>query len=218
MTSGSERKNMVSNQKKRKEQIIFSAMTLFARKGFAKTSMADIAKEAGIGKGTTYEYFKGKDQLFFATFEWFVEQSNKAASLSLLELAPKSGEEKIRVFSQSILKSLKESEEFYPLILEFWAATTSSKYREKMKRTFKDLYKMIGDVLVAIIEEGVENNEFDPEVDINSVVPAIVGAWDTISLQAWFYKDINNRFDMTKTMLSFTDLIISGLLNKSIKE
>jgi AcrR family transcriptional regulator len=214
MTNRSKNQNMVLNQEKRKEQIIFSAMTLFARKGFAKTSMADIAKEAGIGKGTTYEYFKGKDQLFFATFEWFVEQSKKAAGLSLIELAPKSCEEKIKVFSQSILNSLKESEEFYPLILEFWAATASSKYREKMKKAFEDLYRMIGDVLVAIIQEGVEKNEFNPEIDIDSVVPAIVGAWDAIGLQAWFYKDNNSKFDMAKTMLSFTDLIIRGLLKK----
>ncbi|MCK5542830.1 MAG: TetR/AcrR family transcriptional regulator [Desulfobacterales bacterium] len=205
---------MAFNQEKKKDQIIFAAMILFAKKGFAKTSMADIAKEAGIGKGTTYEYFKGKDQLFFATFQWFVDHCEKAATLSFTELAPKSGAEKIRVFSQSILNSLKGSEEFYPLVLEFWAATASSRYRDKMKKAFKDLYKRIGDVFVAIINEGIENNEFDPEIDIDSVVPAIVGVWDTIGLQAWFHDGSNDEFNMEKTMLSFTDLIIRGLLKK----
>jgi len=205
---------MISNQETKKEQIIFAAMNLFAKKGFAKTSMADIAIEAGIGKGTTYEYFKGKDQLFFATFQWFVEQSEKDADLSFKELAPKNGSDKIRVFSKSILNSIKESEEFYPLVLEFWAATSSSVYRDKMKQSFKDLYKRIGDILVAIIKEGVENNEFDPGIDIDSVVPGIVGAWDAIGLQAWFYDGPDDGFNMEKTMKSFTDLIIRGLLKK----
>ena len=209
---------MAVNQEGKKDQIILAAMVLFAKKGFAKTSMADIAKEAGIGKGTTYEYFQGKDELFFATFEWFVEYSEKAASLSLSSLAPKSAAEKIRVFSQSVLGSLKESEEFYPLILEFWAATSSSKYRDKMKEVFKDLYKKIGDVLVSIIQEGIAKGEFHSQIDIDSVVPAIVGAWDAIGLQAWFYNGTNDEvgaeFDMEKTMTSFADLIIRGLLKK----
>jgi AcrR family transcriptional regulator len=209
-----EKKEMTSNQEKKKEQIINAAMNLFARKGFAKTSMADIAIEAGIGKGTTYEYFKGKEQLFFATFQWFVEQSEKAASLSFKEIAPKSGAEKIRVFSQSILNSIKESEEFYPLVLEFWAATASSKYRDIMKEVFKDMYKKIGDILVAIISEGVNNNEFDSAINIDSVVPGIVGAWDAIGLQAWFYDGVDDGFDLEKTMKDFTDLIIRGLSKK----
>ncbi|MCP3898133.1 MAG: TetR/AcrR family transcriptional regulator [Desulfobacteraceae bacterium] len=205
---------MGSNQEKKKEQIILAAIILFSKKGFSKTSMADIAKEAGIGKGTTYEYFKGKDQLFLATFEWFVEQSEKAITLSFKELAPKSSAEKIQVFSKSILDSMNESKEFYPLVLEFWAATASSKYRNMMKKAFKDLYKDIGDILVAIVKEGIDNNEFDSGVDIDSVVPAIVGAWDTIGLQAWFYDGLDDEFNMEKTMQSFTDLIIRGLLRK----
>lgn len=205
---------MTFNQAEKKEQIIAAAMILFAKKGFAKTSVADIAKEAGIGKGTTYEYFKGKEQLFFATFEWFVKYNEEAAKISLADLSLKSAAAKIKAFSQSVLNSLKESEEFYPLTLEFWAATASSEYRDKMKRVFKDLYKKIGDVLVSIINEGVENNEFDHELDINSVVPAIVGAWDAIGLQAWFYNGFKSEFDMEKTMVSFTDLIIRGLLKK----
>ena len=209
-----EKKAMTSNQEKKKEQIIYAAMNLFAKKGFAKASMADIAIEAGIGKGTTYEYFKGKEQLFFATFQWFVEQSEKAAILSFKEIAPKSGAEKIRVFSQSILNSTKESEEFYPLVLEFWAATASSKYRNKMKAVFKDFYKRIGDILVAIIDEGVESKEFDPVNDLDTVVPGIVGAWDAIGLQAWFYDGVDDGFNLEKTMENFTGLIIRGLLKK----
>ncbi len=205
---------MATNQEARREQIMFAAITLFAKKGFAKTSMADIAKEAGIGKGTTYEYFKGKDQLFLATFEWFAEQSEKAVTLSFKELAPKSATEKIRVFSQSVLNSINESKEFYPLILEFWAATASSKYRDMMKKTFKDIYKGIGDILVAIVKEGIDNNEFDSGIDFEFVAPAIVGAWDTIGLQDWFYDGSNDEFNIEKTMQSFTDLIIRGLLKK----
>ncbi|MDV7394640.1 helix-turn-helix domain-containing protein, partial [Arthrospira platensis SPKY1] len=39
------------------------ALELFAEKGFASTSISQIAKEAGISKGLMYNYFESKEQL-----------------------------------------------------------------------------------------------------------------------------------------------------------
>ncbi|ABR46544.1 transcriptional regulator, TetR family [Alkaliphilus metalliredigens QYMF] len=47
-----------------KEEIIQAAMTVFDKHGFHETKMKDIATEAGIGKGTLYEYFESKKELF----------------------------------------------------------------------------------------------------------------------------------------------------------
>jgi len=47
-----------------KENIILdAAVKLVSSQGYDKTSVAEIAKEAGIGKGTVYLYFSSKDQL-----------------------------------------------------------------------------------------------------------------------------------------------------------
>ncbi len=43
-----------------RKAIVDAAMTLFARKGVSDTTMADIAKKAGISKGLIYNYFPGK--------------------------------------------------------------------------------------------------------------------------------------------------------------
>jgi len=45
-------------------EIIDSAMSLWAEKGFAATRLDDIAAEAGIAKGTIYRYFESKEALF----------------------------------------------------------------------------------------------------------------------------------------------------------
>lgn len=201
-------KQMTASQKR--EKIIAASMAVFAEKGFAKTSMADIANKAGIGKGTTYEYFKSKDDLFFETFKWFLEYSEQSANLSLSTLAAKSAQEKIQAFSQCVLLSLKQAEPFYPLTFEFWAASSSSKYKDEIKKLFKDFYRRVGTIFTAIIEQGVEQGEFDRKLDIHSFVPVIVGAWDMIGVQAWF----DHEFDIEKAMNAFTDLIIKGLSKK----
>lgn len=53
----------------RKEQIIDAATHVFARSGYAKARMDDIAKETGVSKGTLYWYFKNKDAILLAILD-----------------------------------------------------------------------------------------------------------------------------------------------------
>lgn len=50
----------------RERRILAAARRLFDRKGFAATSMEDVARRAGLAVGTLYNYFSSKDQLLFA--------------------------------------------------------------------------------------------------------------------------------------------------------
>ncbi len=49
---------------RKRHQILEGAYRLFIRQGFDATSMGDIAKEAGVSKGTLYVYFDSKERLF----------------------------------------------------------------------------------------------------------------------------------------------------------
>lgn len=46
--------------------ILDAAERLFVRYGFKKTTMDEIAAEAGVGKGTIYSYFRSKEELLLA--------------------------------------------------------------------------------------------------------------------------------------------------------
>ena len=50
----------------RRRQILDAATALIIRQGYDKTSMSEIAQEAGISRGTVYLYFTNKDRLFEA--------------------------------------------------------------------------------------------------------------------------------------------------------
>lgn len=52
--------------KGRIEQIAEAALRLFARYGYKRSSMDDIAREAGVARATLYLHFKGKDDVFRA--------------------------------------------------------------------------------------------------------------------------------------------------------
>lgn len=56
-------------KKKTRQAIMNAAIKLFSAKGFENTSVEELAKAAGVGKGTIYSYFKTKSQIFLAFCE-----------------------------------------------------------------------------------------------------------------------------------------------------
>ena len=50
----------------RPEEIISAALEVFADRGFAATKLEDVARKAGVTKGTIYLYFENKEALFKA--------------------------------------------------------------------------------------------------------------------------------------------------------
>ena len=51
---------------RRREQILAAASRLFARQGFHRTTVRQVAREAGIADGTIYLYFRSKQELLLA--------------------------------------------------------------------------------------------------------------------------------------------------------
>lgn len=62
---------MPDEARTRIEQIADAALRRFARYGFKRSSMEDVAREAGLAKATLYLHFKGKDDVFRAMIERF---------------------------------------------------------------------------------------------------------------------------------------------------
>ncbi|MCK4866071.1 MAG: TetR/AcrR family transcriptional regulator [Gammaproteobacteria bacterium] len=59
-------------KEERPAEILAAALKTFSSKGFAATKLAEVAKEAGVSKGTLYLYFESKEALFKAVVSEFV--------------------------------------------------------------------------------------------------------------------------------------------------
>jgi len=59
----------------KKELILDAAVKIFSEKGFHNAKVEEIASTAGIGKGTVYEYFRSKKELFQEIFLSFMEKN-----------------------------------------------------------------------------------------------------------------------------------------------
>src|SRR5438045_3562156 len=66
-----------STSEETRRQILDTALTLFRKDGFEETTIRDIADAAGLSLGAAYYYFKSKEALVGAYYE-FVQQEHQA--------------------------------------------------------------------------------------------------------------------------------------------
>ena len=67
----------------REDAIIEAARRTFAQRGFAKTTMAEIARQAGVADGTLYLYFKNKEDLARAVVSDFYKRLTASAQIGV---------------------------------------------------------------------------------------------------------------------------------------
>jgi TetR/AcrR family fatty acid metabolism transcriptional regulator len=114
----------------RRTEIIDAARSVFARRGFALATMDEIAKEAGIAKGTIYLYFRSKTEVYKAV----LAHDMKALARSTLERvdAAKTLKGKIGAFTLARLENAEAKKEFFQIMDTESAnlALTRSQYRD----------------------------------------------------------------------------------------
>jgi AcrR family transcriptional regulator len=195
-------------KREKKERILNAAAKIFNQKGYNGTVIADIAAEARIGKGTLYEYFDSKEDLFFGVFEWFTELMTQRARVSLTSLVGSAADRLIAV-GKTLLMDWPEMKAFFSLVMEFWAASASGspQLRQRFKDYFNWVYGDFRGLVSGLIREGIERGEFSTDVNPEAVAAVLVGTWDALLLQAWFDDD----FDPADTLKDFIPVLLQGL-------
>jgi AcrR family transcriptional regulator len=190
----------------KRDQIVEAAALVFAQRGYSGAVIAEIAAQANIGKGTVYEYFKSKEDLFFAVFQWFQKKTATAATVGVSSLGGGAAE-RLQALNKSLMRLWDEIKDAFVLVMEFWAASSSPPMRSRFKAAFKQLYDDYRAIVAAIIRDGIKSGEFRTHVNPESVAAALVGTWDALFLQAWFDDD----FDPAATANDFLNTVLHGL-------
>lgn len=142
-------------QQRRRKQIFAASVHLFLEKGFNETSMREIAKAAGIGKSTLYDYYQSKDDILVSYFA--SEIARIAARAEEIIQQNSSVREKLRQVMQMHLGYLVDSKQtFLKLSLEAQRLSPESQEQVQLHR---HAYQ---DMLRELIEEGIRRGEFRP--------------------------------------------------------
>jgi len=173
---------------KKRQRLLKSAIKVFAREGFYKAKVEDIAKEAGVATGTTYLYFENKDDLLISIFEEemvpIIEAMHKAMQRQ------ENARDKILTFIEQHFEMVQNNPDL-TLLFEV-ELRQSSKFLHSYHGTrFKEYLDTVGDAF----EQGQKNGEFRSDINASIFKQVIFGAVDQISANYALSKSKN--FDLT---------------------
>jgi AcrR family transcriptional regulator len=147
---------IVDKEQKRKD-IALACKELFIREGIAKITISQIAKEAGVGKGTIYDYFANKEDIVFAILDILMAENNAYKEAKIQEA--NSTKEKIRVFFEFFYDPAKA--DLREIFKEFISISLSNPSPE-MQTFFKEGFDRYYLWFKAILQEGVDKGEIKP--------------------------------------------------------
>ncbi len=192
---------MKSLKEQRRIEIIEAAIEVFGEYGFHKGKVEKIAEKAGIGKGTVYEYFSSKKEIFQQmlkhVFETYMEEAKEAASkensarnkfMALLNYHWNFIDMHINVIEQTFFQFKNISDEIKPYIVQS--------------------HKIMIDFLSGIITEGIKTGEIRGNIDKEKAALIILGVIASSNFMRYFCE--NKRYSDIDAECVF-DVLFEGL-------
>jgi AcrR family transcriptional regulator len=118
------RETRTEKQARTRAELIATAASVFAQRGYEGASVEEIAEQAGYSHGAVYSNFAGKSDLFLAVFEQYMAgraQELLVTQEGIEDAAPL--ETRARALADQWMERLAEDRESFLLHLEFLAAS-----------------------------------------------------------------------------------------------
>src|SRR5690606_8697825 len=184
----------------KRARILEAAARVFASKGFFSSTVAEVAREAGVADGTIYLYFRSKDDLLLRLVEARMEALCRAMEAALASI------EDPRERRAAFIRYHLEMVETSPLEAQVLIVELRQSGAER-KRALAELMRPYLALLSSILEEGIARGAMRP-LDPRSVRHAIFGALDEVAL-SWLLR--GRRFDLAQSAQQLSDLFVRGL-------
>ena len=149
---------IIVDKEKKRESIALACRQMLLEGDINTLTISAIAKEAGIGKGTFYEYFANKEELLFTLVEILMRDYNGSQEQKLSTCA--TTREKIKCFAGFFYE--KESRELRVLYKKFIGISLLHE-NEEMRKFQTGCLEYYYVWFTRLIEEGIAKGEIIPQ-------------------------------------------------------
>lgn len=194
-----ERLAALSDEERRTEEILAAAFKVFSIKGYHNATVDDIAQEAGISKGTCYQYFAGKEDIFIATIRKSLEALLAEAEASAVEA--RDALVRLGLKGLTFISKYRDVQfMFMGMISEALGGNT------RLKKEGTEIYQRVAEYLAGDIDIGIREGIFRP-VDSMTVAYALIGIAEVVGNRYVVEED----FDVLSFFINLMDFLQHGL-------
>jgi AcrR family transcriptional regulator len=180
-----------------RDAILQAAERVFQRWGINKTTMEDIASEAGKGKSTLYYYYKSKEDIFDAVviieFGKILEKAREATN------EVKSAKEKLIKYIIVSINEMKNRIAVYTIIHE--EIKRNQNFIDKIRKFFDSKERQF---IKDILKLGMDNKEFTffNENELNIASKTIMGIIHALELYLLLENDDSKQIDIAARLIA----------------
>ena len=193
-------------------EILFNAANLFLEKGFANTSMNDIAKAAGISKGAIYHHFKSKEEIINAVTDKQAAAVQEIMESWLSEADAFNGKEKL----QFILEKNIDSQEAHSLDDVMSVRMKSAEFvLSYMQDSVQNGAPFIAEIIKLGIDDGSLTTDFPDECA--EVFLLLLNIWCDPAVFSGTIEKIDSRLRFLQKMMKSlgVDVLSDALVKKT---
>lgn len=173
----------LSVRQRRKEEthqrLLAAAQRVMARKGYARATVDEIAREAGCTKGAFYFHFNSKEDMFMALLEKRFREQQEMLSVTFASLEPP--HEAVRQSLEAVFVYSSRNPDWTLLFMEFWLYAAR---HEKARQRLAQVNAMWRAFLTKILQRGQEEGIINPRIDATVAASALMGLVSGINLQS----------------------------------
>jgi AcrR family transcriptional regulator len=191
-----------------REIILDAASRLVERYGYRKTTMEEIAREAGIGKGTTYLYFRSKEDVALSC----VDRKNRRLHERQREIARSPGTpvERLReILMARVLVRLDSVQHYTQSLDELYAAL-----RPAILASRDRYHEVEAQILAEVLTEGRRDGVFAFE-DALAAARTLVLATNGLLPYSLSARELGERDEVAAKTSQIIDVLLHGLLSHS---
>jgi len=180
-----------------RDAIIQAAERVFQKWGMNKTTMEDIANEAGKGKSTLYYYYESKEVIFDAVIRIEFEKILAMARESTIEIV--SAREKLKKYIITTIVEIKNKINVYTIVRE--EIKRNHNFLERMSKLFEIKEESFVREILTI---GLERKEFSfiSKDELNTAAKTIIGVIHALELYLLLENDDTKQIDIAARMIS----------------
>jgi len=161
-----------AKKEKKRNAIIRASLRVFARRGYETTALDEVAREAGLAKGTLYLYFKDKEDLYFQVMLTVLERLE--AFVGKQTMQTQNPLEKMEAVARAQIGFFADNPSYFRL---FMVALTPEMgtIHKKLLEPFFEKRRRLSEYLHALIEEGKAKGLIRGDIDTGDVVFSYMG-------------------------------------------
>lgn len=151
-----------------RNRILRSAITVFGKRGFADTTVLDIAEHAGLASGTVYQYFEDKGDVFRCLLQDLTDRLHRDTRM------PADADGRL-IVRDSVLAYLEVYREYAPIFRAWWELLEPP---TEFTEAWVALHEKSRREMVRVFEEGKRRGMIDASVDTEITADLIVAAFE----------------------------------------